>query len=214
MMKLIGVLKLIVFKIKWKKKNFNNSTVAKNIFNDLQVTVGQYSYGPLKVLSDTGDARLVIGSFCSIAENVVFLLGLDHKTTSISTYPFRKLLVNSDYCDAISKGNIVIDDDVWLGYGATIMSGVHIGQGAEVAAGAVVTKDVPPYAIVGGVPAKVIRYRFEPEIVEELLKIDYSRLTDEMIKEHIDELYTDLTCVEQFKWFPRKNEKKFDKEVK
>lgn len=72
MMKLIGVLKLIVFKIKWKKKNFNNSTVAKNIFNDLQVTVGQYSYGPLKVLSDTGDARLVIGSFCSIAENVVF----------------------------------------------------------------------------------------------------------------------------------------------
>lgn len=56
MMKLIGVLKLIVFKIKWKKKNFNNSTVAKNIFNDLQVTVGQYSYGPLKVLSDTGDA--------------------------------------------------------------------------------------------------------------------------------------------------------------
>ena len=92
--------------------------------------------------------------------------------------------------------------------------GVHIGQGAVVAAGAVVTKDVPPYAIVGGVPAKVIRYRFEPEIVEELLKIDYSRLTDEMIKEHIDELYTDLTCVEQFKWFPRKNEKKFDKEVK
>ena len=73
---------------------------------------------------------------------------------------------------------------------------------------------MPPYAIVGGVPAKVIRYRFEPEIVEELLKIDYSRLTDEMIKEHIDELYTDLTCAEQFKWFPRKNEKKFDKEVK
>ncbi|MGN9105593.1 DapH/DapD/GlmU-related protein [Oliverpabstia intestinalis] len=91
--------------------------------------------------------------------------------------------------ESFAKGDIRVDDDVWIGYGASIMSGVHIGQGAVVAAGAVVTKDVPPYAIVGGVPAKVIKYRFEPEMIEELLKVDYSELTKEDIEKHIDDLY-------------------------
>lgn len=79
----------------------------------------------------------------------------------------------------------MIKDDVWIGAQATIMSGVTIGQGAVIGAKALVTKDVPPYAIVGGVPAKVIKYRFEKEIIDELLKIDFSKFDYKVIKEHI-----------------------------
>jgi len=111
---------------------------------------------------------------------------------------------------AISQGDITVDDDLWIGFRSTIMSGVHIGQGAVVAAGAVVTKDVPPYAIVGGVPAKIIKYRFSPEVIEQLLKLDYSKLSDNMIRERIDDLYTSLEGkspeeVEKLlAWFPKK----------
>lgn len=124
----------------------------------------------------------------------------EHSITGIMTYP----LIDDVKINSRSKGAIIVDDDVWIGYGATIMSGVHIGQGAVVAAGAVVTKDVPPYAIVGGVPAKVIKYRFEPEMIEELLKIDYGKLTKEDIAKHIDDLYTELNDPSQLDWMPKK----------
>ena len=116
--------------------------------------------------------------------------------------------------EAISKGDITIDD-VWIGFRATILSGVHIGQGAVVAAGAVVTKDVPPYAIIGGVPAKIIKYRFSPEVIEQLLKLDYSKLTDDMIWERIDDLYNSLDGkspegVEKLlAWFPKKTDEEY-----
>ena len=106
--------------------------------------------------------------------------------------------------EGTSKGNITVDDDVWIGFRSTILSGVHIGQGAVIAAGSVVTKDVPPYAIVGGVPAKVIKYRFPSNIINELLKIDYKKMTEDMIKEHINELYNELESIEQLEWVPKK----------
>ena len=205
--------KLFVCKKKWRKRNKHNETVMKLICPCDLVSVGNGTYGSLYINFSNRISRLKIGAYCSIAENVMFLLSSDHRSNMVSTFPFKVKLLAEKY-EATSKGDIIVDDDVWIGYGTTIMSGVHIGQGAVIAAGAVVTKDVPPYAIVGGVPAKVIKYRFEPEMIKELLKIDYSKLTEKMIKEHIDELYTDLKSVEQIKWFPRKNEKKFDKEVK
>ena len=105
---------------------------------------------------------------------------------------------------SLSKGDIKVDDDVWIGYGATILSGVHIGQGVVVAAGSVVTRDVPPYAIVGGVPANVIKYRFSSDLIEELLMIDYSKLTKEEIKKHITDLYRPLIDKKQIAWMPKK----------
>lgn len=148
------------------------------MFDTKNVHIGNYSYGIINVSSDT-DNKLIIGNYCSIAENVKFLLGLDHPTNLVSTYPFKSYFMSG--IDAISKGDIIVDDDVWIGYGATILSGVHISQGAIIAVGEVVTKDIPPYAIVGGVPANILKYRFSKEIVQELLKINYEHLKLQII---------------------------------
>lgn len=196
-------LKFIIFKTKWRINNRHNFTGAANTFKINDVCVGNFSYGRIKILNDVSGVKLRIGSFCSIAENVTFILGNDHVTDNISTFPFKHMLLDSTFYDAISKGDIIINDDVWIGYGSTIMSGVRVGQGAVIAAGSVVTKDVPPYAIVGGVPAKVIKYRFSEEIINELLKVDYSKVTKNMIKDHIDELYVNLDDINQLKWMPR-----------
>lgn len=138
-----------------------------------------------------------IGDFCSIAENVIFLAGLDHPTNLVSTYPFKSYFMNG--IDAISKGDIIVDDDVWTGYGATILSGVHISQGTIIAAGVMVTKEVPPYAIVGGVPAKILKYRFSKEIIQELLKINYGHLDSQIILENKKIMYQKIESVEQAK---------------
>lgn len=191
-------------KKEWKAKNKHNDTVLKSWIDYNRVVVGQGTYGDISILSDDKDSKLIIGNYCSIAENVEFLLGVEHRLNCISTFPFKSKMLNKTM-EGISKGNIVIEDDVWIGYGAMIMSGVHIGQGAVIAAGSVVTKDVPPYAIVGGSPAKIIRFRFESEVIEELLNVDYSKITKEMVKEHLDELYTNLENIKQLDWLPKRD---------
>lgn len=191
------------FRRKWRKINRHNGTVPMNRFSLDLVQVGEKSYGELNIVTFNNNTRVKIGSYCSIAQNVIFLLDVEHNIKTISTYPFKAKCLNNGN-EAFSKGDIIVEDDVWLGYGVTIMSGVHIGQGAVIAAGAVVTKDVPPYAIVGGVPAKLIKYRYEPKLITKLLKVDYSKLTDEMVKNHIDELYDDLKNEEQLEWMPQK----------
>ena len=120
--------------------------------------------------------RLIIGKFCSIACGTKFLFNCaNHTLKSLSTYTFPLFyeeweLEKSNITTAWdNKGNIVIGNDVWIGYEAVIMAGVHIGDGAIIAARAVVTKDVPPYTIVGGTPAKEIRKRFDAEVIEQLL---------------------------------------------
>lgn len=188
----------------WRRINKDNFTTLKSLVPFSCIKVGKYTYGELDVLRLDNTSVLQIGNFCSIAPNVCFLMGAEHFTKHVSTFPFKAKVLQTVSAEADSRGNIIIDDDVWIGYQSTIMSGVHIGQGAIVAAGAVVTKDVPPYAIVGGVPAKIIRYRFSSNIINELMKIDYSKLTKEIINSHICELYTDLDDKSQLEWIPKK----------
>ena len=136
--------------------------------------------------------RLFIGKFCSIACGTKFIFtSANHKLGSLSTYPFPLFFEEWDLDKANvtdswdNKGNIVIGNDVWIGFEAVVMQGVTIGDGAIVGARAVVTKDVPPYSIVGGVPAKPIRKRFSEEIISRLLKIKWWEWPDEKIKENI-----------------------------
>lgn len=124
--------------------------------------------------------KLIIGKFCSIACGTKFLFNCaNHTLKSLSTYTFPLFyeeweLEKSNITTAWdNKGDIVIGNDVWIGYEAVIMTGVHIGDGAIIAARAVVTKDVPPYPIVGGTPAKEIRKRFDTEMIHQLLKLKW-----------------------------------------
>jgi len=205
--KIKELVKLFLFRKKWRKKNACNKTIAANMFDMDQVTVGKYTYGAIRILNYGNGQQLKIGNFCSIAGDTMFILNADHYVDTISTYPYLvQMGLEGVTREGVSKGDIVIDDDVWIGYRSTILSGVHIGQGAVVAAGAVVTKDVPPYAIVGGVPAKVIKYRFSPEIVEELMQVDFSRLTEQDVAAHTKELYEKLTEKEQLSWLPKKTQ--------
>ena len=200
----------------WREINAHNGTTCENNFEMESVSIGRYTYGPLTVLNFGKGYRLKIGSFCSIASGVVFDVCGDHFVGHLSTFPFKAKALGGPLTEAISKGDIIIDDDVWIGQNAIILSGVHIGQGAVVGAGAVVTADIPPYAIVGGVPASVIKYRFSKNIIDYLLLLDYSSLTEDLIKEHIDVLYTPIKELELeeikrlYDWFPLLKNKEMD----
>lgn len=185
-------LKTKSFQRKYRKLNAHNRTHIRNFCDLSKVVVGRKTYGGIYV-SDSSplDTKLVIGSYCSIAPGVSFLLGGEHNINTISTFPF-KVMCFGEKREAGSKGDIIIKDDVWIGQNAIICSGVTVGQGAVVAAGAVVTKDVEPYSIVGGNPAKIIKYRFEEKMREQLKKIDVAKLFDTFEKKDTDTIYSEL----------------------
>ena len=145
------------------------------IYNGANCKIGDYTYGKPKIYSWDQDTKLTIGKFCSIAGNVTILLGGEHRTDWVTTYPFNVLFPEGKQFSGhpATKGDIVIGNDVWIGRGAVILSGVTIGDGAVIAAGSVITKSIEPYTIVAGNPQRVIRKRFSPEQIEALLEIKW-----------------------------------------
>jgi acetyltransferase-like isoleucine patch superfamily enzyme len=137
--------------------------------------IGTYGVENITIMDYQQGTDLTIGNFCSIAHPVRVILGGNHRYDRVTTFPFNILykMPPGDQSDGYSNGNVTIENDVWIGSNVMIMSGITIGNGAIIAAGSHVIKDVPPYAIVGGNPAKVIKYRFSENQIRDLLKIKW-----------------------------------------
>jgi len=155
-------------------------------------SMGRHSYAPPRVIRYQWDtARLSIGSFCSIAWDATFMLGGNHHLDRVTTFPLRvKLGLPDGAADgaAASRGDIVVGHDVWIGADALILSGVTIGSGAVVGTRAVVTKDVRPYAVVVGNPAREIRRRFTDQQIAALLAIAWWDWPIGQIRENVGSL--------------------------
>ncbi len=177
----------------------------KNFIANPQIEVGDYTYyhdfedaanfekKNVKYLFDFNQDKLIIGKFCMIAAEVNFIMGgAAHLTDAISTYPFA--VFGKSWSNAMEgksypqKGNIEIGNDVWIGFGATIMAGVKIGNGAIIGAKSVVVKDVPAYTIVGGNPAKEIKKRFSDKEIENLQRVEWWNWPAEKLSKHVHKL--------------------------
>jgi len=190
--------------LKFPLPNYDRLCFLKNIVKNPNIIVGDYTYYDdfenvenfeknVKYLFDFIGDQLIIGKFCMIASDVTFIMnGANHLSDAISTYPFA--IFGGDWADAMegksypTKGNTTVGNDVWIGFGVTIMPGVTIGDGAIIATKSVVTKDVEPYAIVGGNPAKEIRKRFLEEKIESLLKAKWWDWPLEKITKQVKDL--------------------------
>jgi len=155
------------------------------------VSFGEYTYGNPTIIDYDGRVKLTVGKFCSIANEVTIILGGSHATTWPTTFPFATKLgfkiKRTKAPKATEKksfdGETKIGNDVWIGYGTLILSGVTIGDGAIIGAGSVVSKDIEPYSIVAGNPSKIIRYRYPEEVINDLLKKKWWDLPDKKIEE-------------------------------
>ena len=184
--------------------NYNRLCFLKNIITNPNIIVGDYTYYDdfedvhnfvknVKYHFEFIGDKLIIGKFCMIASDVTFIMGgANHLSTAISAYPFA--IFGNDWQHAMDsktypvKGDTIVGNDVWIGYKATIMSGVKIGDGAIIASNATVTKDVAPYSIVGGNPATEIRKRFNEDQIKELLLLKWWDWEIDKITENVGAL--------------------------
>lgn len=190
------------FAKEWRKRNPHNLTVVGDrTFPMSVVSIGKASYGMLHIQSlfEQEGEKLTIGNYVSIGPGVQFLLGVNHQMRTITTYPLYSRLIAASNRDAVTNGEIIIEDEVWLGTDAVVMSGVRIGKGAMIAAGSIVTKDVPPYAIVGGIPAKLIRYKFSAEIIDIIKDIYLKDFDNEFFIKNMALFYQEIETVEDAK---------------
>lgn len=155
------------------------------------LSFGKYSYGNPKILWNVDNAKLECGKFVSIADCVTIFLGngIGHDASFVTSYPFGEIHFDT-FPNVINNsrntnGDVKIGNDVWIGHGSTIMSGVTICDGAIIAANSHVIKTVEPYSIVGGNPAKHIKYRFSPNQIEKLLHIKWWNWTDNRINAYM-----------------------------
>jgi len=156
--------------------------------------VGRHTYGNPTV---RGDSSIVtIGAFCSFAKGVLILSRRDHRSDWISTFPFSELWKCGNQGHPTGKGPINIGNDVWVGSNVIILSGITVGDGAIIGAGSVVSKNVPPYAIMAGNPIKMLRKRFSEQVISELLELQWWNWPDEKIKKSV----TFLTAGPINKW--------------
>ena len=189
------------------KFGLKRTVFLKNFITRSHIKVGDYTFydderspenfeNNVKYHHEFLGDQLIIGKFCQIAQDVKFLMnGIFHNHNYITAYPFAIFSddVSEQYTQSLvfpNKGDTVIENDVWIGYGATIMPGIHIGNGAIIGTNALVTKDVPDYAIVGGNPARVIRMRFDDETIKRLLDIAWWNWSIDKILNNLDKLLT------------------------
>lgn len=152
----------------------------------MPLEMGRHSYDPPQIMGESN--KVIVGNYSSIARGVIVDCGFQHRTDFVTTYPFPNLMPDiAGLYDGYphTKGDVIIGSDVWIGQNVIIMSGVTIGDGSIVAAAAVVTKDVKPYSIVGGVPAKFIKNRFSDDLIEGLLEIRWWDWEDKKIFENL-----------------------------
>ena len=185
-------------------KNPNIMVGEYTMYNDFRDDPTLFEHNNVLYHYPINDDKLMIGKFCSIACGAKFLFNsANHTMNSLSTYPFPLFFEEwgLDRKDVASswdhKGDIVIGNDVWIGYEAVVMAGVTIGDGAIIGTRAVVTKDVPPYMIVGGIPARPIKKRFSEETIEKVLDLQWWDWPREKLAENIEAIKNG--CIEQIK---------------
>ena len=164
---------LSIVNFRWKKNNQKNNIKLKSVISLEMLDVGKATYGNLNIKVYDKKAKIKIGNYCSIADNVVFLVGGEHDYKRISTFPFQSLIYKQK-TKKNEKNDIVVDDDVWIGYESLILSGSHIGKGSVIGARSVVKGEIPPYSVYVG--NKIIKKRFSDEIINKLNDIDYSKI--------------------------------------
>jgi acetyltransferase-like isoleucine patch superfamily enzyme len=165
-----------------------NFRYMKDQIKHPNVTIGDYSYGTPQIRWLIGKERITIGRFCSFSPGVQILVSGNHNIDTVSSYPFQSL--TDLWPGALgtcpnAKGDVHIGHDVWIGLDATILSGVTIGHGAVIGTKAVVAKDVPPYAIVVGNPARIVKYRFDEATIKMLLDVQWWDWDPEKIRRNI-----------------------------